>query len=145
MATSLTSLTQLPCEDICWKILELSLLTQVAWYLQSLIDSSQWFSSRLIEEVPLKGFWGHSPHLYLSAYQLWELPYLERECTSGVSQQSNYSSTHHSTDFFVVLFFMNSDYWTFTLDIQNNSTSQYHRGILHFCFCFFDNCYNNIK
>lgn len=93
MATSLTSLTQLPCEDICWKILELSLLTRIVWYLQSLIDSRQWFSSRLMEEVPLKGFWGHSPHPHLSRCQLWELPYLELEYTPGMSQQSNYSSS----------------------------------------------------
>lgn len=133
MATSLTSLTQLPCEDICWKILELSLLTQIVWYLQSLIDSRQWFSSRLMEEVALKGFWGHSPHpisagVSCGSSHTWNLS-THQEWVSKVT-------THHLfyRFYFVVLFFMNYDYRTFTLDIQNDNPSQYYRGFLRLFF-----------
>lgn len=89
-------ISNLPATTALWgHLLEdfgIKSINNMVWYLQSWTDSTQWFSSRLTEELPPKGSLGHSPHLQLNRHQSWELPCLDLVHSSGMSQQSNRSS-----------------------------------------------------
>lgn len=128
MVTSLTSLPQLPCEDICWKILELSLLT--TW--------CGTCSLGLTAHSDLAAGWLKS----CLQKDLWAIPLTSS--STGISRGSSHAWTlcihlewvsrvtvHHLLDrfYFKMFYFLSYDYKTLTIWIQNDNPSQYCTGI----------------